>query len=280
VAKSSASLQWRYLLRLTDALPLTELTEFTNDLLKQLPTQRGLVMGRWLLVPVGAAALLYWNGRLVLATSTGIAVMLLIYLMHDWKPNLPTAEIRKLIEGWNQPLALAIVGGGAACLSTYLAASIWANSDSAWIALGSLLQGSGTLAVLLLLAWQILHRQTQHDRVYYHQTLADLTHADPLRRLIAVRHLTSTVPDLSHQPAQQQELADYFRLLLHREPEPIVQEAVLVGLERLDRVRSLKPASQPLVQPPLQPQGISRRRSPLRATVLKQPARKASQPLF
>ena len=270
-------MQWRYLLRLTEALPLSELTEFTTDALRKLPIQPGPAMGGWLVVSVGAAVLLYWNGRLVLATSAGIAVMLLIYLMHDWKPKLPTAEIRKLIEGWNQPLALAIVGGGVACLSTYLAASIWANSDSAWIALGSLLQGSGTLAVLLLLAWQILNRQTQRDRVHYTQTLADLTHEDPLRRLIAVRHLTSTVPDLSHQPAQQHELADYFRLVLNREREPIVQEAVFEGLERLDRVRSLKQAVQPTVKPSLQPQAPPRRRSSLRTTVIKQPTRKASQ---
>jgi hypothetical protein len=150
-----------------------------------------------------------------------------------------------------------------ACLSTYLAASIWANSDSAWIAIGSLLQGTGTLAVLVLLAWQILNRQTTRDRVHYNQILADLTHTEPLRRLIAVRHLTSTVPDLSNHPAQQRELADYFRLVLRREREPIVQEAALEGLERLDRVQSLKQATQPIINAPAK-RTVKRRRLPAR----------------
>ena len=278
MAKASASIQWRHLVRLVEAFPLSEFTSLVPDALKQIPLQRWSTPGGWLIVTMGAGALLYWNGRLVLATSAGIAVMLLIYLMHDWKPNLPIAELRKLIDGWNQPLALAIGGGGLACLTTYLAASIWANSDSAWIAAGSLLQGSGTLAVLLLLAWQILNRQTQRDRVHYNQTLADLTHEEALRRLIAVRHLTSTVPDLSDQPAQQRELADYFRLMLNREREPIVQEAILEGLGRIDRVHSLKQATQPKVSPaPVKLAAKTRRRSPLRATVLKEPARKTTQ---
>lgn len=275
-------MQWRYLVRLMEAFPLSELSRFTadalKDALKQVPSQRGSVPGGWLLVTVSAGALLYWNGRLVVATGTGVGVMLLIYLMHDWKPNLPIAEIRRRIEDWNQPLALAIGGGGIACLTTYLAASIWANSDNAWIGLGSVLQGSGTLAVLLLLAWQILNRQAQRDRVHYHQTLADLTHEEALRRLIAVRHLTSTVPDLSDQPTQQRELADYFRLMLHREQEPIVQEAILEGLGRLDRVHSLKQATQPQVSPvPVKLAAKARRRSSVRATVLKEPARKTAQ---
>ena len=257
-------MQWRYLLNLTEMLPRSEqVSDALQDLLQQFPPQRWAKPGGWLLVTLGGAALLYWNGRLVLATGAGVAVMLLIYLMHDGQLNLPWAEIRKRFDGWNQPVTLAIAGGGLACLSTYLAASIWANSDSAWIAIGSLLQGTGTLAVLVLLAWQILNRQTTRDRVHYNQILADLTHTEPLRRLIAVRHLTSTVPDLSNHPAQQRELADYFRLVLRREREPIVQEAALEGLERLNRVQSLKQATQPIINAPAK-RTVKRRRLPAR----------------
>lgn len=247
MAKAS-SFQWRYLLSLLQALPLSELvTEARN----QLPTvQRWSGPGGWLLVIAGAAALVYWNGRLVLATGVGVGVMMLIYLMHDWKLSLPWAEIRKWLDGWNQPIALAIAGGGVATLTTYLAASIWVESDSAWIAVGSLLQGAGTLVVLVLLVWNLLQRQASRDRVSYNQLLADLTHDDPLKRLIAVRRLTSTVPDQKDNSAQRQEIADYFRLMLSREQEPIIREAVLDGLQLLDRVKALKPAMQP-VMPPL-----------------------------
>lgn len=233
----------------------------------QLPTvRRWSGPGGWLLVIVGAAALVYWNGRLVLATGVGVGVMLLIYLMHDWKLSLPWAEIRKLLEGWNQPIALAVAGGGVATLTTYLAASIWVESDSAWIAGGALLQGAGTLAVLVLLLGNRLQRQATRDRIGYNQLLADLTHDDPLKRLIAVRRLTSTVPDRQDNSAQRREIADYFRLMLSREQEPIVREAVLDGLQLLDRVKALKPATQPAMSPlPMQRSSTKvRKRVPVR----------------
>lgn len=127
--------QWQFLLGLLQALPLSELVQ---DGLNQLPTvRRWSTPGGWLLVTTGAIVLLYWHGRLVLATGAGIGVMTLIYLLHDWQFSLPWAKGRQLLQDLNQPLTLAIAGGGVAALTTYLAASIWIDSDSPWIALGT-----------------------------------------------------------------------------------------------------------------------------------------------
>lgn len=240
---AKASFQWRYLTSLVQELPLLEL----RDALQQLPLPRWSGSGKWLVVTTGAVALLFWNGRLVLATGVGIAVMLLIYLMHDGKLNLPWAELRKLLNTVNQPLVLPIAGGGVAALATYLAASVWTDSASPWIAFAALLQGAGTLAVLILLSWQILQRQANHDHVSFNQVLSNLTDRDPLKRLIAVRHLTNTIPAIRDDEARRREISDYLRLMLSREEEPIVLEAVLDGLQLLNRGYRLNPATQPSV---------------------------------
>lgn len=243
---AKASFQWRYFNSLLQAVPLSELN---IEALKQLPVRKWSGAGRWLLVSAGAATLLYWNGRLVLSTSMGVAVMILIYLLHDWKLEFPWATLRKLVDSCNQPLVLAIAGGGMATLTTYLATSIWIESESHWIASGAILQGMGTLAVLVLMIWQGLNRQANRDRVHYNQMLADLTHDEPLKRLIAVRQLTAIVPETGNQPGKRREVADYFRLMLSRETEVVIREAVLDGLQMLERVQQLKPATQIEIDP-------------------------------
>jgi len=243
---AKASFQWRYFIHLIQDLPLSALAA---DVLRQFPRRRWSNPGSWLLVTAGSVALLYWNGRLVLATGMGVAVMLLVYLMHDWQPRLPWAKIRKFLQGWDHPLVLAVGAGGVATFTTYLAASIWVASESHWIASGAILQGAGTLSVLGLLIWQMLTRPAQRQQVQMTQLLADLTHADPLRRLIAVRQLTHTVPQMQQALQPCREIADCFRLMLSQEQEPLVREAVLEGLQALTQVHPLKQTTQPAVDP-------------------------------
>lgn len=190
--------------------------------------------------------------------------MMLIYAMQDWKPALPWSDIRKSLESLNHPLILAIAGGGVAAFTTYLAASVWADSASAWIAFGALLQGAGTLAVLVLLGRQLLQRQLNETPFSFNQLLSDLTNADPLKRLIAVRQLTN-LASANDTPAKRREIADYFRLMLSREEETIVQEALLDGLQLVNRVPRLQQATQPRVDPmAMRRTTASRRRVPVR----------------
>jgi hypothetical protein len=251
------------LLRTIQDLPLSDIS---IEALKQVPVRRWSGPGGWLLVATGAVAMLYWNGRLVLATGMGVGVMLLVYLMQDWKTDLPWAEIRRFLERWNQPLLLSVGAGAFATLSTYMAASIWMDAESPWIATGGILQGLGTLVVLFLLIGQRLERQVSRPTAQLDQALSELSHDDPLRRLIAVRQLIHTVPDLKQNRNQQWEIADCFRLMLSREQEPIVREALMEGLQTLDRVQALKPTSRPTVDPTAMKRrsARSRQRMPMR----------------
>lgn len=228
--------RWRYLMRLLQGVSLADL-QLSG--LKHLPVRGWVRPGKWLLFGGGLAAMLYWNERLVLATGSGVAVMLLVYLLHRWKLEIPWSDIRKFLQAWNHPVVLSIAAGGAATLISYMVASVWVESDSHWIAAAAILQGMGTLALLILLIWQGITQQAERDRRWFNRALADLTHSDPLRRLIAVRHLSSRIPDWHDNPTQQQELADYFHLMLHQEQEAIVRDAILDGMQLLERVKSL-----------------------------------------
>jgi hypothetical protein len=181
-------------------------------------------------------AMLLWNWQLLLATGTGVLVMLLVYLMHDWDWQVHLSSLRQFFSGSNRELelSLAIGSGGIAAFSTYLAISIWADSNSPWIAAGAILQGFGTLATLILLVWQIINRAANRDEANLNRIVTELTHADPLKRLIAVRQLTRLMEKQRLEPSQRRTVTECFRLMLSQEQEPVVRDAVFGGLQVLE----------------------------------------------
>ncbi|MBM0740785.1 hypothetical protein JOY44_03990 [Phormidium sp. CLA17] len=264
--------RWQFLISAIQDLPLEKLKTQT---LKRFFSRHGVGSGGWLIIAAGAVALLYWHGRLVFATVIGVVVMLLVYLMHDWKPSINAVEVRKLLQGWNQPFVVSVGAGAIATFSTYLAIAIWAESDSAWIASGAILQGMGTLIGLGLLMWQICNRQNPQAQIPINQLLFDLAHKDPLKRLLAVRQLTDSVsvlddeyrlerrsqganrPHNSAKIPSRRQIADYFRVMLQREEDPIIRAAVLDGLQTLEIVYQLQQATEPMIR-------VSQPRSPTR----------------
>lgn len=260
VAKVSSSLskdvfRWRFLVGALQELPLDEMAYQIN---RSIGRQWRSGSGAWVLFGAGAIAMMYWNGRLFVATGAGIGVMGLVYLLHDWQPRVNLSALRKVLDGWNQPFLVATAAGAIATLTTYLAASVWVDAESRWIASGAILQSMGTLAVLLLLITQMLNRRDQQMRIPYHKLVVDLAHEDPLKRLIAVRHLTDAVSVLEDEQCDRRsgfakkparhEIADYFRVMLQREDDPIVRDAIYDGLQTLDIVYQLKQATEPLLQ--------------------------------
>lgn len=253
--------RWRFLVSALQDLPLEKIKA---QALRRFSSRHGFASGSWVVATIGAIALLSWDGRLVFATGTGVAVMLLAYSMPHWKP-INTVALRKRLKGWNQPLIVAAGAGAIATFSTYLATAIWAESDSAWIAFGVILQGMGTLTGLGLLVWQICNRPAPRVHIPINQLLFDLAHKDPLKRLLAVRQLTDSVSVLddnyrleprsrgtnrqnsSRMPSRHQ-IADYFRVMLKREKDPIIRAAVLDGLQTLEIVYQLQQANAPMVQ--------------------------------
>lgn len=183
----------------------------------------------------GVAILLAWNWKLVLATGSGIGLMMLVYALQGWNWQGYKAKWQRYLSGSQGKFTIAVGSGGFAALSTYIAASIWADSENRWLATGSILQGFGTLVTLLLVFWQAIGQPDRRDESKFEQLLADLTHIDPLKRLIAVRQLTHLVSQGRLSSAHQHQLVDYFRLMLSQEQEPVIREAILESLQPGDR---------------------------------------------
>lgn len=204
-------------------------------------------------------ALLIWNWQLVLALAIGAGVLVSVYLGQQGQWKIPQVDWRWLWTGSHRSLTLAIASGGIAAFSAYITTGIWFEAEQSWLALGVILQGFGTLAILLLLLWQILNQHFKpaglRDDRRLDELLGRLSDADPLKRLIAVRQITqqlqaealaevsahSTFSSTLMPPVY---IADCFRLMLNRETEPSVCSALLDGLQSLGQGRQLNAATR------------------------------------
>jgi hypothetical protein len=213
--------------------------------------------GAWLLGSGGAIALLVWDWRLCLATGTGIGVMLLVYGMQQrsWLQLWP--QVHRRLRRMNQPILLALGSGGVATLSTYLAVVVWRDASSPWLAIAAILQGAGTLSVLVLLVGLILQRQLQTETDQFQRLTLDLTAKDRLKRLIAIRQLIHLCQTSRLEPGRRRMVGEYLRLLLLHEQESVIQNAALDGLQILSPLpgspaslgERKKPASKRSVPP-------------------------------
>jgi hypothetical protein len=202
----------------------------------RLKSSGGLVMSA-----SGAVALLSWNWRLCLATGSGIGIMFLVYSFQN-SGQIPWRRVHRQLQSLNRPVVIALASGGIATLSTYMMAVIWRDSTSPWLAAGSIMQGLGTLAVLILLARLILHRQAEADQSHFQRVVSDLTVEDDLKRLIAVRQLTYLCKTNRLSLAKQRMVGEYLRLLLSHEQASLVHNAALDGLQLLSQKTFLNPA--------------------------------------
>jgi uncharacterized membrane protein YhiD involved in acid resistance len=145
-------------------------------------------------------------------------------------------------------LTLAVASGAIATVSTYMAASIWVDSNSTWIAAGAILQGLGTLLTLILLVWQIISLYTTQEDSKLDQLLTNLTEPDPLKRVITVRQLAKLVTRAQLDSSMQRNIAECLRLLLNQEQEAVIREAVFDSLQALDQVQEIS-SGTPLATP-------------------------------
>ena len=193
--------------------------------------------------------MLFWNWKLLLATSAGIFLMLLVYAMQGWNWQVYWSNWRRFFTGSNRQLTVAVGSGGLAALSTYLAASIWVDSENRWIAVGTILQGFGTLLTLILLLWQAIADRPNRDEAKFEQLLKDLADAAPLKRLIAVRQLAHLVSHSRLSNGYRHQLVEYFRLVLSVEQEPAIRDAVLESLQKWEPNQLKNQDNQPLQFP-------------------------------
>ena len=233
---AQASSSWRQLI---NQIPNWSFPEINTGRPKQRNFQRfsgpGGVLGFLTII----VAMLFWNWKLLLALGVGISIMRLTYSMQDGNWQKRWFEIQKHFHGFNRRLALAVGGGGIATVSTYIAAAIWVDSTSPWIAAGMIVQGIGTLFTLVLLVWQIFSLYANRETDQLDQLLMNLTAKDPLQRLIAVRQLTKFANHQGVDSSTQQDIVQCLRLLLSREEEAVIRQAAFNSLQALDSVHIL-----------------------------------------
>jgi hypothetical protein len=179
--------------------------------------------------------MLYWNWKLVLATGTGVGLMLLVYWMQGWNWQVYWSKWERFLRGSNRKLTVAVGSGGLAALATYLAASIWVDSENRWLAVGTILQGLATLLTLILLVWQIITHRNGGNEAKFDQLLTDLSNPNPLKRLMAVRQLTKLTQKTPLSQDSPHQLIEYFCLMLSQEKEPVVRNAILESLQLWER---------------------------------------------
>lgn len=196
----------------------------------QAPIIQGLVNKRTLFagaIAIGALSLLIWNWPLALALAAGVTMMALVYLSQNWDWQPWIRSIQPWIAGANRLVLVAVALGGLAMVGTYVTTEIWLESGG-WVAIALGIQGL-VLLVLLLIQGLGLGRTEPIDRL--EQSLLDLTHSDPLHRLLALGQLGRRWPGLPE--TQSQEIHQVLQLLLVQEQDPIVRDRILGLLEPL-----------------------------------------------
>jgi hypothetical protein len=176
----------------------------------------------------GATVILWaWDWRLVLATGAGIGCLA---LLRETSPEQWRQWQTKL--GYlSEKIPLTVGLAGMASLTTYLMATIWAESENRWLAIATMGQGLVSITTLGLLVWQVTIAQQQKGRDRYEQWLRELTAHEPLRRLMAVRQLSERVTQQELSSGQFQQLIEYFSLILLQETEESVRQAILESLQ-------------------------------------------------
>lgn len=180
-------------------------------------------------------AMLLWNWKLLLALLVGISIMLMVYSMPKWNWRSHWREIQQFLDSPNRQLILAVGSGGIATLITYMAAAIWVESPSHWLAAGVIVQGCGTLLTLILLVWQIVNFHSHREDNKLEKLLLDLTAKDPIKRLITVRQLTKILNRQNIDPELQQDILQCLHLLLSQEEEVAIREAAFASLQNFER---------------------------------------------
>ncbi|BAY53047.1 hypothetical protein NIES2134_118710 [Thermostichus vulcanus NIES-2134] len=186
-----------------------------------------------LLLLIGAlgAGQLLWqtDGPLLLATLSGVGT---IFLLSRWQRRLLTLwqNLRQRMYQWlHHPLASTVVAGLLACLGTYTLLHIGQQTADPWLVVALVLLGILLMGVIVLLATISGQLQQQQQTQQVSQWLTDLTHPQPLHRLVAIRQL-ARLPE----GAERRQVQEALYLLLGQERDAVVRRAALEVLDHLD----------------------------------------------
>ena len=212
-----------------------------RSLWRGLSREQGLPL--WALLAVFLIMLLLWNWQLILATSAGIFVMLAMYAIQDWNWNVVLWRVQKFLQSPYRHLPISVASGTVTVFLTYTALAIWSNQENHWLASASVLQIGATLGILIILVRQSFSQWLQRQQDNFDQLIAQLMVDDELARLIAIKQINQYVQANRLPVTQQRAIADYCQILLSRETETIMREAIFETLESMQAIID-KPALQ------------------------------------
>ncbi|WP_460193819.1 hypothetical protein [Thermosynechococcus sp. FA-CM-4201] len=191
-----------------------------------------LLSERLLLVIGGlGAGLLLWqtDGPLMVATLSGVGT---IFLLSRWQRRLLSLwqDLRQQFQEWlYHPFAFTVAGGLLACLGTYTLLHIGQHTADPWLVVALVTLGILLVGIIALLGTIIGQLQQQHQTQQVSQWFADLTHPQPLHRLVAIRQLARV-----SKGADRRQVQEALYLLLGQETDAIVRRAALEVLDHLD----------------------------------------------
>lgn len=225
----------------------SQLADMIRSMLRGISREQGLSL--WVLLIVFLSMLLAWNWQLILATSLGILAMITVYAMQDWNWNVIMWRIQKFLQSPYRHLPISVISGTVTVFLTYSILSLWSNQPDHWFAVASILQLSATLAVLGLLGYQVLSQWLYRQRENIDQLVTQLTASDDLVRLMAIKNINQYLRENLIPIVQERAIADYCQVLLSRETEPIMREAIFETLESI-QISNINYAISRSVTPP------------------------------
>jgi len=215
--------------------------QLMRSLWRGLAREQGLPV--WALLAIFLVMLLLWNWQLIAATSAGIFAMIAVYMMQDWNWNVILWRIQKFLQSPYRHLPLSVASGTVTVFLTYTVLAVWSNQENHWLASASILQLGATLGILVLLVRQAFSQWLKRQQDNFDQLIAQLAVNDDLARLIAIKKINQYVQDNRLPAAQERAIADYCQVLLNRETETTMREAIFETLESLQSITA-KPALQ------------------------------------
>ena len=211
------------------------LTDFLHHQFKQFSTRSGYAVGVSG-VALFCLSLLSW--KLLGAIALGLAVAWGVY--ESQRPHGQwILRGRKAIEKlWRTPLGKATISGSGSTLVLLSGFGLASATGRGWIAATLMLQSAIAVGVLTL--WRQSCREPQAQTTPIHapnldRYIHDLAHPSLMRRMIAVRRLHHALLTTSLSVAEQNELRDYFQILLTQETDAVIRLALQDVLAIFDR---------------------------------------------
>jgi hypothetical protein len=217
----------------------SQVQKLMRSLLRGLAREQGLPV--WALLAIFLVMLLLWNWQLIAATSAGIFAMIAVYMMQDWNWNVVLWRIQKFLQSPYRLLPISVASGTVTVFLTYMVLAVWSDQENHWLASANILQLGASLSVLVLLVRQAFRQWLQRQQDNFDQLIAQLVVNDDLARLIAIKQINQYVQNNQLPVAQEKAIIDYCQILLNRETETTMRDAIFETLESLQSITD-KPA--------------------------------------